>query len=175
LLNHVIWKYQFGVFASTKFVTSHYHVLVVVKDADEYYFHKIEHYPLDVWEIPRKYRTGEKKNGTALPDAVVRRCIDFSSEPGDLVLDPFMGNGTTAVVAKANFRHFIGFEINKNLKPIISENLLAISAGERYTSYASRLPSIDELGQKYPRAYKIYIKRLRGKQFAAKKRSKEDS
>jgi site-specific DNA-methyltransferase (adenine-specific) len=171
-LNHVLWRYQFGVFTRKKFVTSHYHILVVVKDLDEYYFHKVEHYPLDIWDIPRKYRRGEKKNGTALPEAVVRKCIDFSSKPGDIVLDPFMGNGTTAVVAKANYRHFVGFEINQNLEPVISKNLLATYLGEKYTSYASRLPSPEELRKKYPRAYKIY---MRGKGNATKGRGKKDS
>ena len=42
LINHIIWKYQFGVFTKRKFVTSHYHVLFCVKNSKKYFFNKIE-------------------------------------------------------------------------------------------------------------------------------------
>lgn len=123
--NHLIWKYQFGVFTRRKFVTSHYHILFLVKDQKEYYFNKFEHYPEDVWEIKREYRRGEKKNSTKLPEKLIERFLRFSSQPGDIVLDPFMGNGTTAVVCTKFGRHYIGFEINPEAKEIIDENILA--------------------------------------------------
>ncbi len=157
LVNHVIWKYQFGVFTRRKFVTSHYHVLFLVKNQRKYFFNKIEHYPLDVWEINRTYRFQQQKNGTVLPVELIARCIDFSSKPGDLVLDPFMGNGTTAVASLMNFRHFFGFEINESLKPVIESNLSMITPGESYRPYSDRLPSIEELKEKYPQAYKLYM------------------
>ena len=157
LVNHVIWKYQFGVFTRRKFVTSHYHVLFLVKNQRKYFFNKIEHYPLDVWEINRTYRFQQQKNGTVLPVELIARCIDFSSKPGDLVLDPFMGNGTTAVAALQNLRHFFGFEINESLKPVIESNLSMITPGETYRPYSDRLPSIEELKEKYPQAYKLYM------------------
>ena len=47
-LNHLIWKYQFGVFTRRKFVTSHYPILYAVKNPKEYTFHKIDHYPEEV-------------------------------------------------------------------------------------------------------------------------------
>ena len=43
----------------------------------------------------------------------IKRCILASSNVGDIVLDPFMGSGTTAVVALKEKRFVIGFEINK--------------------------------------------------------------
>ena len=61
LVNHIIWKYQFGVFTRRKFVSSHYHLLFLVKNPKKYYFNKIKHYPLDVWDIKRTYRKGELK------------------------------------------------------------------------------------------------------------------
>jgi site-specific DNA-methyltransferase (adenine-specific) len=137
LINHVIWRYQFGVFTDRKFVTSHYHLLFLAKSR-EYYFNKIQHYPLDVWEINRTYRKGEVKNATKLPNELVQRCIDFSTKPGDLVLDPFMGNGTTAVVAKDSFRHYLGFEMNKGMKPVIDAALSSTSLGESYIPYSER-------------------------------------
>ena len=43
----------------------------------------------------------------------MKNFIINSSQEGDIVLDPFMGSGTTAVAAKSYGRHFIGFEINE--------------------------------------------------------------
>lgn len=138
LVNHIIWKYQFGVFTERKFVTSHYHVLFLAKSKKDYYFNKIMHYPLDVWEINRTYRKGEVKNATKLPDELIQRCLDFSTRPGDLVMDPFMGNGTTAMVAKGSFRHYLGFELNEAMKPVIETNIASVKAGEFYKPYSER-------------------------------------
>ena len=110
-INHLIWKYQFGVFTRRKYVTSHYHILFVVKNERKYKFNKIEHYPEDVWIIKREYWTGREKTPTKLPTELVRKILLFSSDEGDLVLDPFIGSGTVAVVAKSLGRHYLGFEI----------------------------------------------------------------
>ena len=157
-LNHLIWHYPFGVYTKKKFVTSHYHVVLLVNNVKSYYFNKIENYPEDVWIVKRKYRAGKEKNSTKLPLEVVSKCIDFSSRPGDVVLDPFMGNGTTAVAAKAAFRHFIGFEINDQLKPLLKEEINSVTPGQFFKSYKERLPTIEELAEKYPRAYREYLK-----------------
>jgi len=104
-VNHIIWKYQFGVFTRRKFVTSHYHILFVVKDEKKYKFNKIEHYPEDVWIIKREYWKGKVKTPTKLPLEIVKKIILYSSDEGDIVFDPFLGSGTVAVAAK------LGFEI----------------------------------------------------------------
>ncbi|MHA1774225.1 MAG: DNA-methyltransferase [Candidatus Heimdallarchaeota archaeon] len=122
-INHIIWKYQFGVFTKRKYVTSHYHILFVVKNSKKYYFNKIEHYPEDVWEIKREYLPGEKKNSTKLPDKLVEKILLYSSKEGDLVLDPFLGNGTTAAACLKLNRHYIGFEINQHAKEVIDTRL----------------------------------------------------
>ncbi|NHJ03837.1 MAG: site-specific DNA-methyltransferase [Candidatus Heimdallarchaeota archaeon] len=121
--NHIIWKYQFGVFTKRKFVTSHYHILFLVKDDKDYYFNKVDHYPEDVWEIKRDYKPGQKKNSTKLPDALIEKLILYSSRPGDIILDPFMGNGTTATVSLRLNRKYLGFEINPQAKEIIEMNI----------------------------------------------------
>ena len=110
-INHLIWKYQFGVFTRKKYVTSHYHILFAAKDPKRYFFSKAEHYPEDVWVINREYWTGKKKTPTKLPLALVKKILTFSSRDGDLVLDPFLGSGTVAVAAKEMGRHSLGFEI----------------------------------------------------------------
>ncbi len=93
-------KYQFGVFTRKKFVTSHYHIIYVVKNPLSYTFNKVEHYPEDVWSIKREYWKGRQKTPTKLPSELVRKILDFSSNPGDIVLDPFLGSGTVAVVSR---------------------------------------------------------------------------
>jgi len=158
-LNHLIWHYPFGVYTKKRFVTSHYHIMLLVKNPRKYFFNKIENYPEDVWSVKRQYRTGLAKNATKLPLEVVSRCIDFSSKPGDIVLDPFMGNGTTAVAAKLNFRRFIGFEINEKLRPLLENEIDAAKSGESYIPYSERLATIEELAKMYPKAYREYIRR----------------
>ncbi len=110
-INHLIWKYQFGVFTKKKYVTSHYHILFVVKNPARYTFNKIDHYPEDVWVINREYWKGKKKTPTKLPSEIIKKILMYSSNPGDLVFDPFLGSGTVAVGAKTEGRHFLGFEI----------------------------------------------------------------
>jgi site-specific DNA-methyltransferase (adenine-specific) len=110
-VNHLIWKYQFGVFTKKKYVTSHYHILFVVKDPKQYTFNKLDHYPEDVWVINREYWKGKMKTPTKLPPEIVRKIVGYSSNPGDIVLDPFLGSGTVAVVARQEGRQYLGFEI----------------------------------------------------------------
>ncbi len=68
------------------------------------------------WEIPlctgseRLMLNGEKLHATQKPEALLYRIILSSSNPGDVVLDPFFGTGTTGAVAKKLGRHFIGIE-----------------------------------------------------------------
>ncbi|MEM2514886.1 MAG: site-specific DNA-methyltransferase [Candidatus Bathyarchaeia archaeon] len=124
-LNHVIWKYQFGVFTRRRFVTSHYHLLFLVKDEESYTFNKPEHYPEDVWILKRPYHHGEETAGNELPDELVERCIKTSSNPGDLVVDPVLGSGTTMRVCLKLNRRCLGIEINPQLEKRIREKLEA--------------------------------------------------
>jgi site-specific DNA-methyltransferase (adenine-specific) len=61
--------------------------------------------------INREYWKGRKKTPTKLPAELVKKILCYSSNPGDLVLDPFLGSGTVAVVAQQESRHFLGFEV----------------------------------------------------------------
>lgn len=68
------------------------------------------------WELPlctgaeRVTVDGVKLHTTQKPEALLHRVILSSSNPGDIVLDPFFGTGTTGAVAKRLARHFIGIE-----------------------------------------------------------------
>lgn len=159
VLNHVTWHYNFPTFTKNKYASAHYHVLFCVKSLRHYFYNRIEYYVDDVWDIKRKYSPHQEKNGTKLPEKLVQRCIDFSSRPGDLVCDPFLGNGTTAIVAKGNFRHFCGWELNTKMQSIIEKNLAQKTLGQDFSPYGERIDSIEFLSLKYPRAYKEYLRR----------------
>jgi len=122
-LNHCIWKYQFGVFTKKRFTTSHYHMLLLVKDPGNYTFNKPEHYAEDVWDIKRPYQHRVKTAGNELPDKLVERCVRTSSNKGDLIVDPCLGSGTTMRVCLRMNRRCIGIEINPALKERIKTKL----------------------------------------------------
>ena len=126
-VNHLIWKYQFGVVTKRKYVTSHYHCLFLCKNDKKRQFYpycrfdkeaKTEnggsaHYKdkEDVWEIKREYWQGAVKTPTKLPAELIEKILDYSSQKGNLGLDPFLGSGQVAIVSKMKGRHYIGFEI----------------------------------------------------------------
>lgn len=60
--------------------------------------------------------------------AVIDRIIKASSNPGDLVMDPFLGSGTTADVAIRNGRKVVGFELKANYCRIAVQRIKAAEA-----------------------------------------------
>jgi site-specific DNA-methyltransferase (adenine-specific) len=116
VLNHCIWRYQFGVFTKKRFTTSHYHLLLLVKNKKDYVFNKPQHYAEDVWSIKRPYNRGIQTAGNELPDKLVEKCVTTSSNKGDLVVDPVLGSGTTLKVCLRTSRRCIGIEINSALE-----------------------------------------------------------
>ena len=64
-----------------------------------------------IWRIPATRKNGHP---CSFPEELVRRCIESFSDENDIILDPFMGSGTTGKVALENKRNFIGFEISEN-------------------------------------------------------------
>ncbi len=65
---------------------------------------------------------------TIKPLELVKRHIEHTTQPNDIVLDTFMGSGTTAVACKELNRQFIGFEINKDYHKIAIDRLNGIKA-----------------------------------------------
>lgn len=130
--NHLIWRKSFGVHTKIRWTTSHYHILHLVKSEDvrptfvkTYHKHPTKHglrfYAEDVLEHKTEYHPGIPRVGTKLPAKQVELLIRTSSHREDLVLDPFIGNGTTAIAAKKLKRDYIGFEMNPNVEPILRE------------------------------------------------------
>lgn len=68
--------------------------------------------------------SGSKKHPATFPEKLVEDHILSWSNEGDIVLDPFMGSGTTAKMAKKNNRNFIGFEISQEYCDIAKEGVL---------------------------------------------------
>ena len=128
-VNHIIWKYNFGVYTSKKYVSSHYHILFYAKPGAPRTFNTFAFFSdsertesggaanyldrEDVWVINREYKPGEVKNKNQLPSALLAKIIMYSSNPNDMVCDFFMGSFSTAKVAVGLGRRACGFELNK--------------------------------------------------------------
>ena len=69
-------------------------------------------YATNLWRIPSLKGMSKEKVGhpSQKPKDVIERIIHSSSQPGDLVVDPFLGSGTTAVIAERLGRRWIGIE-----------------------------------------------------------------
>lgn len=76
-----------------------------------------------VWSIATRPYKGA--HFATFPPALIEPCILAGSRPGDVVLDPFMGSGTTASVAIQHGREFIGCELNPEYKPLQDERIAA--------------------------------------------------
>lgn len=74
-----------------------------------------------VWDInTQAYR---EAHFATFPPALVEPCLSLGSKPGDLVLDPFVGSGTTGAVAVKLDRRFIGIELNPDYVQIAEQRL----------------------------------------------------
>jgi len=69
-----------------------------------------------VWTVPTQPYSGA--HFAVFPAALIEPCVLAGSRPGDVVLDPFMGSGTTAQVAQALGRQWIGCELNTEYAPL---------------------------------------------------------
>jgi modification methylase len=86
------------------------------------------------WELPicsggeRLRVDGAKLHSTQKPEALLYRVLLASSTPGDVVLDPFFGSGTTGAVAKRLGRHYIGIERDMAYVEAARARIAAVSA-----------------------------------------------
>jgi site-specific DNA-methyltransferase (adenine-specific) len=86
---------------------------------------EIGYNPKDVWSVSRLHRQHAERvdHPTQKPLALIERMVLASSPPEGLVLDPFMGSGTSALAAVRNGRRFAGFELNRQYFAIAHERL----------------------------------------------------
>ncbi len=141
LNQEIIWNYGAGV-ASKKYLSPRNEkVLWYVKDQNNYVFNldtirdpdvkypnqkkngklrcnTLGKNPSDVWQIA-KVTSGQNRSSlermphpAQFPEDLIKRMISGFSNIGDIILDPFIGSGTTAKTAMLQNRYFLGFEIN---------------------------------------------------------------
>ena len=87
----------------------------------------------NTWYFPRVCGTFKERagfHGCQMPEQLLGRIIKVSSNPGELVLDPFGGSGTTLAVAKKLGRDYLGFELSANYVQKIQERLAAVQVGQ---------------------------------------------
>lgn len=161
LLQEVVWQYGAGVASRLAFSPRNEKFLWYVRDPERYTFNldavrdpdvkypnqkkngKLKCNPLgknpgDVWYFP-KVTSGTNRaskertpHPAQFPIAVIDRIIKACSNPGDVVLDPFMGSGSTAEAAIANDRRCIGFELRADYIDIAAQRLRsALNRGEQ--------------------------------------------
>ncbi|WP_330203383.1 site-specific DNA-methyltransferase [Cyanobacterium sp. Dongsha4] len=142
LIQEIVWNYGAGVACKNFFSPRNEKFLWYAKDPENYIFNlddvrdpnvkypnqkkngklKVNpkgKNPTDVWQFP-KVTSGRNRSSNErtphpaqFPIAVIDRIIKASSNPQDVILDPFLGSGTTAIASINLNRKFIGFEINK--------------------------------------------------------------
>ena len=147
LRNWVIWHYTFGQNTKKKFARSHTHLFYWTKSPTEYVFRDMAtrvpsdrqaeyndrrasgtgKVPDDVWaEFPRVCGTFRQREGwhpCQMPESILARIIRVCTHPGNVVLDPFAGSGTTLVVAKKTGRHYLGIELSEGYTGNIRQRL----------------------------------------------------
>jgi len=75
----------------------------------------------DVWTVPVQAYKGA--HFAVFPPELIRPCVIAGAPEGGIVLDPFMGSGTTAMVAKQNGRHYLGCELNPEYESLQKNRL----------------------------------------------------
>jgi len=83
----------------------------------------------DTWYVARVCGTFKERTGhpCQMPEGVLERIIRVSSNPDDLVVDPFAGSGTTLAVAKRLGRHYLGVEWSENYAEGVRQRLAGVS------------------------------------------------
>lgn len=80
----------------------------------------------DLWNIKRGKKVTDS-HSAVFPEELVKTIIENFSNEGDLVYDPFMGTGTTAVVAKKLNRNFLGSELTNKYFEVINQRIFELS------------------------------------------------
>ncbi len=136
-LNNIVWLYGLGGSSKRYWPKKHDDILWYSKQPDKQYF-EASRIPatsqkmkgktkkaLDWWDIPAINNMAKERLGypTQKPVALLERIIESSSKPGDVVLDPFCGCGTTIEAAEKLGRHWIGIDITYLAINLIQERI----------------------------------------------------
>lgn len=142
LKNVIIWNFDWGGSTSKRFAPRYEYVYWFTKHKSKYKFnldavkvpalnYRPDRYksllknPSDVWRISMVSGNSEERTShpAQYPESLIKRIVLCSTDEGDLVLDPFMGSGTSAVVAKKLNRNYLGYELQPDYIDIANSRL----------------------------------------------------
>lgn len=91
----------------------------------------------DVWTDIHRIRHASRRDPhpCQLPIHLLERLILMTTDPGDVVLDPFLGTGTTAIAAKRLQRHYVGIELDPMYETIANQKLAAVKEPTLFNGY----------------------------------------
>jgi len=166
--NWIIWHYTFGQQTKDKFARAHTHIFYFVQDKKNFTFNDWAvrvpsdrqliyddrradprgKMPDDVWdEFSRVCGTFKEREGwhpCQMPEDLLKRIIAVSSNPGDCVLDPFSGSGTTAAAAHQMGRTYVGLDISETYVEKACKRLAALKPRGRRNLFLDAV-EIDEV------------------------------
>ena len=163
-LNEIIWAYDYGGRPKNRWPPKHDNILLYVKDPANYTFNydEIERIPYmapglvgpekaafgklptDTWWHTIVPTNGKEKTGypTQKPLGILRRIVQASSRPGDLVLDFFAGSGTTAAACLEFGRRFILVDDNPQAIEVMQRRFAGVATIEWIDG--PKLPQVSE-------------------------------
>jgi|WetSurMetagenome_2_1015567.scaffolds.fasta_scaffold147793_3 site-specific DNA-methyltransferase (adenine-specific) len=96
------------------------YIFWITKNAKNPKFYRRGKFDKEVWRISPKPM---KDHPAPYPEELVAQCLISTTDKNDIVLDPYIGIGTTALVAKKLSRNYLGIELNKNYIEIAQKRL----------------------------------------------------
>lgn len=142
LKNIIIWNFDWGGATSKRFCSRYEYVFFFTKQKEKYTFnlddvkipalnYRPDRYksqlknPTDVWKISMVSGNSPERTDhpAQYPEELIERIIKVGTNPGELVLDPFMGSGTTAAVAQRLGRKYVGYELEPEYIKIAEKRL----------------------------------------------------
>lgn len=155
MMNWCVWHFRFGQHCDSRFIVSKVHALYFARDPERRKWNAdavLEpsdraaiyadprtkatrrpglRVPLDVWygqywgRVQGNNKERRPNHQNQIPEVYLERVVRACSDPGDLVLDPFLGSGTTCTVARALGRRSIGVEYSQALAKSAAERIAA--------------------------------------------------
>jgi modification methylase len=148
ILNDVVWRKSNPMpnFRGKRFTNAHETLIWASRDEGSKYTFNYEALKAlnegvqmrSDWVIPictgherLKDDAGDKAHPTQKPESLLHRVLVGTTNPGDVVLDPFFGTGTTGAVAKALGRHYIGIEREESYRTVAAKRLAQVRRLDR--------------------------------------------
>lgn len=146
MLNDVIWRKSNPMpnFRGRRFTNAHETLLWAVKDQKSRYtfnYDSMKAMNDDVqmrsdWTLPvcnggeriKDEDDGQRAHPTQKPESLLARVVMATTNPGDLILDPFFGSGTTGAVAKKLNRRFVGIEREESYAKVAKKRIASVQA-----------------------------------------------